>query len=175
MEKYKYYVFNRSCYKAWAVQRQKNVDLEKYLRIELNQVFCQFCEELWRGDREVPFLITNLDYLSQIALKSMQLPVWIAREGFENESHCTGLYKLTRREEPIKFWLHALHDKRNQSNSDYRLCMRLALFDKCNQALIAQPAANQIQVILISIKFYKKIKTLFYRVSQKECPIGKWK
>ena len=104
MEKYKYHVFNKTCYKAWAVQRQKNVvDLEKYSRIELNQVFCQFCEELRRGDREVPFLITNLDYLSQIALKSMQRLLRIAREGFENESHCTDLYKLTCREEPVKF------------------------------------------------------------------------
>ena len=53
-------MFNKTwinSHKAWAVQRQKNVDLEKYLPLELNEAFCRFCGELRRVDGELPFVI----------------------------------------------------------------------------------------------------------------------
>ena len=53
-------------YKAWAVQHQKNVDLEKYSPLELNQALCQFCGELRRVDGEGTFanLLEMLIFLS---------------------------------------------------------------------------------------------------------------
>ena len=53
-------MFNKTwinSYEAWAAQRQKDVDLEKYSSLELNQAFCQFYGELRRVDGELPFLI----------------------------------------------------------------------------------------------------------------------
>ena len=43
-------MFNKTwinSHKAWAVQRQKNIDLEKYLPLELDEAFFQFCGELF--------------------------------------------------------------------------------------------------------------------------------
>ena len=37
-------------YRAWAIERQKNVDLEQYSPLELNRVLCQFYAELRKAD-----------------------------------------------------------------------------------------------------------------------------
>ena len=43
---------NISSYNAWAVQHQKNVDLEECLRVEVYQMLCQFCGELGKAGSE---------------------------------------------------------------------------------------------------------------------------